>query len=137
ARDDKIGRLPVLFRAAAEDQRVLEPERLVVPTHERLIEDAPPIRLDRDGERPAVDPAERRDELGERQTAAHERPSHTIRRMADRPKPEHPGAAAMDWLHTERDLTDEAIAKLRKAGDAADGTKGVMVESAVLTAQSN
>jgi hypothetical protein len=56
--------------------------------------------------------------------------------MANDKQPEHPGNAAMVWLKTERDQTDDAVQRLRKAGEG-EGVKGVMIESAVATAQSN
>jgi len=43
---------------------------------------------------------------------------------------------SMKFLRTSQTLTDLSIGKLRQAGDA-EGTKGVIVESAVVTAHSN
>ena len=57
--------------------------------------------------------------------------------MSDEQDDEHPGAKAMEWFHQERDETDARVAKLKKAGDVAEGTKGVMIEAAVVNAQSN
>jgi hypothetical protein len=42
----------------------------------------------------------------------------------------------MDWFHQERDETDKRIEQLRRAGDA-EGSKGVMIEAAVVSGQSN
>jgi hypothetical protein len=46
------------------------------------------------------------------------------------------GAAALDWLHKERDDTDKAIQDLRNTGSA-EGLKGTSIAAGILGAQSN